>query len=96
VITRAADTTVGALQADILAFGIGLFTLIFLWEVAICKESLNLWIVLPAVVGGLLSDRSFELPFFPGRIHYYQLVIVVSLLFFTPANSTLVTLFLTS
>jgi len=94
VITRAVDTIVKALQTEILAFGIGLFTLVFLWEVAISKESLNLWIVLPVAVGALLSDRSVELPFFSGRLHYYQLVIVVSLLLFTPANSTLVTLFL--
>ena len=94
MITRAVDTTVKALQTEILAFGMGLFTLVFLWEVAISKVSLNLWIVLPVVVGALLGECSFELPLRCGRLHYYQLVIVVSLLLFTPANSTLVTLFL--
>lgn len=94
MITRAPDTTLKEFQTQILAFGITLFTFIFLWEVTISREPLSLWIVVPVVAGALLSDRSFELPIFPGRLHYYQLVIVAALLLFTPANSTLVTLFL--
>jgi diguanylate cyclase (GGDEF)-like protein/putative nucleotidyltransferase with HDIG domain len=94
VIARSLDTTVNGFQAQIIAVGVSLFTLVFLWEVAISKESLNLWITLPLLVGALLSDRSFELPFLSGRLHYYQLVIVPTLLVFEPANATLVTLFL--
>jgi diguanylate cyclase (GGDEF)-like protein/putative nucleotidyltransferase with HDIG domain len=79
-------------RTQILATGISLFGLIFVWETLVSRHHWSPWILIPLVIGIFLSEATLKLPFISGRLHSCHLVIMATFLMLGPANAIFLSL----